>query len=75
MNTIVITSEIESGFVAKDDLVPFRYTVQFPQAWHHSKRRRRWVGVKGGTRIGRHDSKCPSARCLRMVREDTGKTY
>ncbi|GFV59719.1 hypothetical protein TNCV_1907901 [Trichonephila clavipes] len=23
-NTIVITSEIESGFVAKDDLVPFR---------------------------------------------------
>ncbi|GFU90885.1 uncharacterized protein TNCV_4922181 [Trichonephila clavipes] len=24
MNTIVITAEIESGFVAKDDLVPFR---------------------------------------------------
>ncbi|GFT25236.1 hypothetical protein TNCV_181081 [Trichonephila clavipes] len=23
-NTIVITAEIESGFVAKDDLVPFR---------------------------------------------------
>ncbi|GFU71823.1 uncharacterized protein TNCV_2033641 [Trichonephila clavipes] len=23
-NTIIITAEIESGFVAKDDLVPFR---------------------------------------------------
>ncbi|GFT66257.1 uncharacterized protein TNCV_650831 [Trichonephila clavipes] len=46
--------------------------VQFPRAWCHSKRRRRWVGVKGSTRNGRRDSKCPSARCLRMVREDTG---
>ncbi|GFX96991.1 uncharacterized protein TNCV_1997231 [Trichonephila clavipes] len=46
--------------------------VQFPHARHHSKRRRRWVGVKGSTRNGRHDPKCPSARRLRMVREDTG---
>ncbi|GFV28126.1 uncharacterized protein TNCV_678141 [Trichonephila clavipes] len=46
--------------------------VQFPRARHHSKRRRRRVGVKGSTRNGRHDPKCPSARCLRMVREDTG---
>ncbi|GFS65959.1 uncharacterized protein TNCV_2510021 [Trichonephila clavipes] len=46
--------------------------VQFPCAWHHSKRRRRWVGVKGGTRNGCRDSKCLSARHLRMVREDTG---
>ncbi|GFT70689.1 uncharacterized protein NPIL_301691 [Nephila pilipes] len=45
--------------------------VQFPRA-HHSKRRRRWVGVKGSTLNGRRDPKCPSARCLRMVREDTG---
>ncbi|GFU26116.1 uncharacterized protein TNCV_5105661 [Trichonephila clavipes] len=45
--------------------------VQFPRAWHHSKRRRRWVGVKGSTRTGRRDHKCPSARRLRMVREDT----
>ncbi|GFS51164.1 uncharacterized protein TNCV_3532641 [Trichonephila clavipes] len=29
-------------------------------------------GVKGSTRIGRRDLKCPSARRLRMVREDTG---
>ncbi|GFX80217.1 uncharacterized protein TNCV_2642331 [Trichonephila clavipes] len=46
--------------------------VSFPRARHHSKRRRRWVGVKGNTRNGRRDPKCPSARCLRMVREDTG---
>ncbi|GFW51655.1 uncharacterized protein TNCV_4213311 [Trichonephila clavipes] len=49
-------------------------TLQFPRAWHHSKRRRRWVGVKGSTRNGRSDPKFPSARCLRMVREDTGDT-
>ncbi|GFV63936.1 uncharacterized protein TNCV_12181 [Trichonephila clavipes] len=46
--------------------------VQFPRAQHHSKRRRRWVGVKGSTRYGGRHPKCPSARCLRMVREDTG---
>ncbi|GFT93383.1 uncharacterized protein TNCV_337481 [Trichonephila clavipes] len=49
--------------------------VQFPRAWHHSKRKRRWVGVKGSLRNGRHNLKCPSARCLRMVREDTGGPY
>ncbi|GFU08992.1 uncharacterized protein TNCV_1318641 [Trichonephila clavipes] len=37
----------------------------------HSKRRRRWMGVKGSTRLGCRDPKCPSARRLRMVREDT----
>ncbi|GFU71441.1 uncharacterized protein TNCV_2378281 [Trichonephila clavipes] len=47
--------------------------IQFPRAWRHSKRRRRWVGVKGSTRNGCRDPKCPSARCLRMVRhQDTG---
>ncbi|GFT42025.1 uncharacterized protein TNCV_1668421 [Trichonephila clavipes] len=46
--------------------------VQFPHAQHHSKRKRRLVGVKGRTRNGCRDSKCPSARPLRMVREDTG---
>ncbi|GFV89185.1 uncharacterized protein TNCV_4913841 [Trichonephila clavipes] len=48
--------------------------VQFPRARHHSKRRRRWVGVKGSSRNGHRDPKCLSARCLRMVREDTGGT-
>ncbi|GFT70149.1 uncharacterized protein TNCV_3456151 [Trichonephila clavipes] len=46
--------------------------VQFSCARHHSKRRRRWVGVKDSTRNGRRDPKCPSARRLRMVRKDTG---
>ncbi|GFW10634.1 uncharacterized protein TNCV_4917531 [Trichonephila clavipes] len=44
--------------------------VQFPRAWHHSKRRRRCVGVNSSTRNGNHDPTCPSARCLRLVRED-----
>ncbi|GFW65429.1 uncharacterized protein TNCV_4410371 [Trichonephila clavipes] len=46
--------------------------VQFLRVRHHSKRRRRWVGVNGIPRYGRRDPKCPSARCLRMVRENTG---
>ncbi|GFU91515.1 uncharacterized protein TNCV_2542831 [Trichonephila clavipes] len=46
--------------------------VQFPHAWHHSKQRHRWVGVNGCTRNGRRDPKCPLARRLRMVLEDTG---
>ncbi|GFY23732.1 uncharacterized protein TNCV_1630141 [Trichonephila clavipes] len=46
--------------------------VQIPRARHHSKRRRQWVGVKGCTRNGLHDHKCPSALRLRMVREVTG---
>ncbi|GFT44557.1 uncharacterized protein TNCV_2808081 [Trichonephila clavipes] len=46
--------------------------VQFPRARHHTKRRRRWVGVKGSTRNRRRYPKCPSARRLRMVREDIG---
>ncbi|GFW86770.1 uncharacterized protein TNCV_2809251 [Trichonephila clavipes] len=54
-------------------MTSFHYAVfQFPRARHHLKRRRRRVGVKGSTRNGRHDTKCPSPRHLRMVREDTG---
>ncbi|GFW18133.1 uncharacterized protein TNCV_4006731 [Trichonephila clavipes] len=50
----------------------FHYSaVQFPRAWQHSKRRRRWGGVKGSTRNERRDLKCPSARRLCMVRKDT----
>ncbi|GFX31543.1 uncharacterized protein TNCV_687911 [Trichonephila clavipes] len=45
--------------------------VQFLRARHHTKRRHRWVGVKGSTRNGRRDPKCPSVRNLRLVREDT----
>ncbi|GFT08765.1 uncharacterized protein TNCV_663131 [Trichonephila clavipes] len=46
--------------------------VQFPHVRHHSKRRRRWVDVKGSSRNGCRDPKCPSAKRPRMVREDTG---
>ncbi|GFW76390.1 uncharacterized protein TNCV_1581691 [Trichonephila clavipes] len=46
--------------------------VQFLRAWHHYKRRRRWVGVQGSTQNGCRDPKYPLARHLRMVREDTG---
>ncbi|GFX63535.1 uncharacterized protein TNCV_105421 [Trichonephila clavipes] len=46
--------------------------VQFACARHHSRRRRRWVCVKGSTRNGHRGPKCPSAMHLRMVREDTG---
>ncbi|GFV34606.1 uncharacterized protein TNCV_1449121 [Trichonephila clavipes] len=44
--------------------------VLFPRAWHQSKRRRRWVGVKGSTCNGHRNPKCPSGRRLRVVRED-----
>ncbi|GFV81970.1 uncharacterized protein TNCV_3151681 [Trichonephila clavipes] len=44
---------------------------QFSRAQHHSKWRRRWVGVNGSTRNGHHDHKFPSARCFRMFLEDT----
>ncbi|GFU56402.1 transposable element Tcb1 transposase [Trichonephila clavipes] len=46
--------------------------VQFSRARHHSKWGRRWVGVSGSTSNGRRYPKCPLARRLRMVREDTG---
>ncbi|GFX80051.1 uncharacterized protein TNCV_2891061 [Trichonephila clavipes] len=46
--------------------------VQFPCARHHSKRRRRWAGVKCSTCNGYSNPKCPLARRRRMVREDTG---
>ncbi|GFV36073.1 uncharacterized protein TNCV_345891 [Trichonephila clavipes] len=46
--------------------------VQFLGIQHHSKQRRRWVGVKSNTRNGRRDPICSSARRLRMFRKDTG---
>ncbi|GFX34562.1 uncharacterized protein TNCV_3658001 [Trichonephila clavipes] len=71
-NTIVITAEIESGFASLKTTWFHSAAVQFPRAWHHSKRRHRWVGVKSNTRNGHCDHKCPSAKHLRMVLEDTG---
>ncbi|GFX30395.1 uncharacterized protein TNCV_3460461 [Trichonephila clavipes] len=51
--------------------IPLGCHVQFPRAQYLSKRRRLWVGVKGSTRNRCRYPKCPSARPLRMVREDT----
>ncbi|GFV50794.1 uncharacterized protein TNCV_4237491 [Trichonephila clavipes] len=69
--TFVITAEIDSGFVAKDDLVSFRCSPvsshPSPPTPHSSM-----GGCKGSTCNGRRDPKCPSARRHRMVQEDTG---
>ncbi|GFV53227.1 uncharacterized protein TNCV_1065861 [Trichonephila clavipes] len=46
--------------------------VQSLRALHHSRRKRRWVGVIGSTRNGCRDTRCPSDRCLAMIWEDTG---
>ncbi|GFU79381.1 uncharacterized protein TNCV_871521 [Trichonephila clavipes] len=41
--------------------------VQFPWAWHHSKRSYLWLRVEGSTRNGRRYPKCPSARRHRQT--------
>ncbi|GFU19109.1 uncharacterized protein TNCV_4397111 [Trichonephila clavipes] len=46
--------------------------VQFPHARHHSKRRRRWVGVKGSIRNERRDPKCLSVRASYGSRRHRG---
>ncbi|GFS67226.1 uncharacterized protein TNCV_2902391 [Trichonephila clavipes] len=70
-NTIGITAEIESEFVAKDDLAPFRCSpVSFCAAPLQTEAS--IGGVKESTGNGHRDPKRPSARRLRMVREDTG---
>ncbi|GFV38206.1 hypothetical protein TNCV_4791921 [Trichonephila clavipes] len=61
-NTIVITVEIESELGSLKTTWFHSAVVQFPRPRHHSKRRRRWVGVKGSTRNGYRDLKCPSAQ-------------
>ncbi|GFX64889.1 uncharacterized protein TNCV_450271 [Trichonephila clavipes] len=46
--------------------------VQFPRARHHSKRMRRWVGVRAAHVMGVSISNVLQQSALRMVREDTG---
>ncbi|GFU27942.1 uncharacterized protein TNCV_3153071 [Trichonephila clavipes] len=70
-NTIVITAEIESGFVTKDDLVPFRCS-PFSSFMAPLQTEASMGGCQESTRNGRRDPRCPSARRLRMVRENTG---
>ncbi|GFT78080.1 uncharacterized protein TNCV_2820761 [Trichonephila clavipes] len=67
MNTIVNTAEIEPGFITKDDLVPFLCSPVSSCAAPFQ------TEASMGGRQGCPDAKCPSARRLRMVREDTGK--
>ncbi|GFY15306.1 hypothetical protein TNCV_1571171 [Trichonephila clavipes] len=66
-NTIVITAEIESGFVDEDELVPFRCSPVSSCAAPLQME-----ASMGSTRNGRRDPKCPTAKRLHMVREDTG---
>ncbi|GFT34061.1 hypothetical protein TNCV_4385041 [Trichonephila clavipes] len=72
-NTIVITAEIESGFarVAKDDLVPCSCS-PVSSCVAPFQTEALMEGVKGSTRNGRRDPKCPSSRRLCMVQKDTG---
>ncbi|GFX90462.1 uncharacterized protein TNCV_2073401 [Trichonephila clavipes] len=70
-NTIVFTAVVELDSSLKT-IWFHSNAVQFPRVRHHYKQRHRWVGVKGSTRNGHRDPKCPSSRRLRMVREDTG---
>ncbi|GFX10715.1 hypothetical protein TNCV_147571 [Trichonephila clavipes] len=67
----VITAEIESGFIAKDDLVPFRCS-SVSSCVAPLQKEALMGGCKDNVRNRRRDAKCLSARCLRMVREDTG---
>ncbi|GFW96339.1 uncharacterized protein TNCV_1823721 [Trichonephila clavipes] len=62
---------LDSSLKKKKTTWFYSAAAQFSSARYHSKRRHRWVGVKGSTNNGRRDLKCPSARCFCMVREDT----
>ncbi|GFW21367.1 hypothetical protein TNCV_1531921 [Trichonephila clavipes] len=70
-NTIVTTAQIEFRFVAEDDLVLFRCS-PIPTSATPLVTEASFVGVIGSTRDGRHDTICPSARCLAMFQEGTG---
>ncbi|GFT67638.1 hypothetical protein TNCV_2361911 [Trichonephila clavipes] len=67
---IAITAQIESRFNAEDDLV-LSVAIQSRRVRPHCKRRCRWVSVIGSTCNRCRDTRCPSARCLPMVWEDT----
>ncbi|GFU63578.1 uncharacterized protein TNCV_4256191 [Trichonephila clavipes] len=70
-NTIVITADIQSGFVAKADLVPFRCS-SVSSCAAPLQTETSMGGRQGFARNRHRDPKYPSARRLRMVREDTG---
>ncbi|GFX00275.1 e3 ubiquitin-protein ligase RNF13 [Trichonephila clavipes] len=46
-----ITPAVGAAYCCKPKAIWFRFAiVQVPRACHHSKRKHRWVGVKGSTR-------------------------
>ncbi|GFU58629.1 uncharacterized protein TNCV_1278111 [Trichonephila clavipes] len=63
---------VDNGILYQHTRCGSRVSFPVSRARHHSKRRRRWVDVKGRTRNGCRDPKCPSAKCFCMVQEDTG---
>ncbi|GFV27862.1 hypothetical protein TNCV_2347821 [Trichonephila clavipes] len=65
-HTTVITAQNESRFVAEDDLIPIHCN-STSSCMTHSK-----VGVISSTRNGYRNNRCPLARSLAMVRENTG---
>ncbi|GFV75236.1 hypothetical protein TNCV_295511 [Trichonephila clavipes] len=68
---IVITAEIESRFVAKDDLVPFHCSLGSSCA-ATLQTEASMGGRQGSTRIGRRDPKCPSAKRLVWFKKTQG---
>ncbi|GFT39366.1 hypothetical protein TNCV_2422731 [Trichonephila clavipes] len=70
-DTIAVSAEIESGFAAKDDLVPFHCRPVFSFA--APLQTEELIGGRQGQHTYNEcrDPKSPSARRLRMVREET----
>ncbi|GFW78530.1 uncharacterized protein TNCV_5110711 [Trichonephila clavipes] len=68
---IIITAEIESGFNAEDDLIPFCYSrISFEHETDPDGDFDELV-VTGCTHNGCYNSDCCSARCLAMVQSDS----
>ncbi|GFU41953.1 hypothetical protein TNCV_361011 [Trichonephila clavipes] len=67
-NTIVITAEIESGFVTKDDLAPFRCSPVSSCADTTLNGGVDGLASRAAHRNGRRDPQCPSARRFRIIR-------
>ncbi|GFX88409.1 hypothetical protein TNCV_2278771 [Trichonephila clavipes] len=69
-NTIAITAQSESRFVAEDDLVLFRWS-PILSCVTTLQTEASLVGAIGNTHSGRHETRC-LVRRLATVREDTG---
>ncbi|GFU58493.1 hypothetical protein TNCV_697541 [Trichonephila clavipes] len=70
-NTIVIAAQIKSRFIAEDDLVPF-HCHAIPSCVTLLQTEATVGGCHWQRRNGNRNTRCPSARCLAMVQENTG---